>query len=70
MKLVKNQANTKQHPEAELLLFENYSHSSSTLSSKSVKVIGHIQKNKQKNKCICNHEIKQLIIIKIDENEK
>ena len=28
----KNQANTKQHPEAELLLFENYSHSLSTLS--------------------------------------
>ena len=34
MKLAKNQANDKQHPEAELLLFENYSHSSSTLSSK------------------------------------
>ena len=34
MKLAKNQANAKQHPEAELLLFENYSHSSSTLSSK------------------------------------
>ena len=30
----KNQANAKQNPEAELLLFENYSHSSSTLSSK------------------------------------
>ena len=34
LKLAKNQANTKQHPEAELLLFENYSHSWSTLSSK------------------------------------
>ena len=34
MKLAKNQANTKQHPEAELLLIENYSHSSSTLSNK------------------------------------
>ena len=34
LKLAKNQRNTKQHPEAELLLFENYSHSSSTLSSK------------------------------------
>ena len=30
----KIQANTKKHPEAELLPFENYSHSSSTLSSK------------------------------------
>ena len=34
LKLAKNRANAKQHPEAELLLFENYSHSSSTLSSK------------------------------------
>ena len=34
LKLAKNQANAKQHPEAELLLFEIYSHSSSTLSSK------------------------------------
>ena len=33
LKLAKNQANAKQHPEAELLVFENYSHSSSTLSS-------------------------------------
>ena len=34
LKLVKNQADAKQHREAELLLFENYSHFSSTLSSK------------------------------------
>ena len=34
LKLAKNQANLKHHPEAELLLFENYSHSSWTLSSK------------------------------------
>ena len=34
LKFAKNQANAKQHPEAELLLFENYSYSSSTLSSK------------------------------------
>ena len=33
-KTTKKQANVKQHPEAELLLFENYSHSSSTLSFK------------------------------------
>ena len=31
LKLVKNQAKGKQHPEAEPLLFENYSLSSSTL---------------------------------------
>ena len=34
LKLAKNQASAKQHPDAELLLFENYSHSSPTLSSK------------------------------------
>ena len=31
LKLAQNQANAKQHPETELLLFENYSHFSSTL---------------------------------------
>ena len=35
LKLAKNQGNVKQHREAEILLYENYSHSSSTLSSKS-----------------------------------
>ena len=34
LKLTKNQANAKEHPEAELLLLENYSNSSSKLSSK------------------------------------
>ena len=34
LKLAKNQANAKQHPEAELLLLENYSHSSSIKSNK------------------------------------
>ena len=34
LKLAKNQANAKQQPEAELLLFEKYSQSSSTLSFK------------------------------------
>ena len=34
LKLAKNQAKAKQHPEAELLLFEIYLLSSSTLSSK------------------------------------
>ena len=35
--LAKNQANAKQQPDAELLLFENYSHSSAMLSSKNNK---------------------------------
>ena len=34
LKLAKNQANAKQHPETEFLLSESYSHSSSALSSK------------------------------------
>ena len=33
LKLAKNQVKAKQHPEARLLLFENYSLASSTLSS-------------------------------------
>ena len=40
----------KQHPEAEHFLFENYSLSSSTLSSK--KIIGDILKNVQKQVCL------------------
>ena len=32
LKLTKNQVSGRQHPEAKLLLFENYSYSSSTLS--------------------------------------
>ena len=34
LKLAKTQANTKQHPEAELLLHENYSHFSSAFAYK------------------------------------
>ena len=33
LKLAKSQVTSKEHPEIELLLLENYSHSSSTLSS-------------------------------------
>ena len=34
LKLAKTQANAKQHLQAEVLVFENYSHSPSTLLSK------------------------------------
>ena len=50
LKLAKNQANAKQHSEAEPLLFENYSNSPSTLSSKNYRVYS---KKQQKNKCAC-----------------
>ena len=47
LKLAKNQANAKEDPEAELLLFENYLRSSSMLSSKNNKTYF---KNKQRKK--------------------
>ena len=47
LKLAKNQANAKQHPEAELLKLKNYSHSSSTLSTKDNRTYS---KKKQKKK--------------------
>ena len=45
LQLAKNQGNTKQHLEVKPLLFENYSLSSSTLSSK---IIRDILKDAQK----------------------
>ena len=59
--MAKHQENVKQHPEAELLTFENYWHSLSTSSNNT----GHILKNKQKNQHVCIHEIMQVIIMKI-----
>ena len=44
---LKNQANAKQDPKTELLLFENYSHSSSTLSSKNNRAYSKKQANEQ-----------------------
>ena len=58
LKLAKNQANVKQHPEAELLFFENYSHSLSMLPSKNN---SKYSKKKQKKNYVCKNE---------DENEK
>ena len=48
LKLTKNQAKAEQHPEPELLLFDNCLLSSWTLSSK----IGHILNNVQWNRCV------------------
>ena len=50
LKLAKNQANAKQHPEAEPLLFENYSLSSSTSPSKNNR---RYFKKCAKNKYVC-----------------
>ena len=60
--MAENQANAKQHSDAELLLFENNSLSSSTLSSKNK---GTYSKNTQKNKCVCIRGIVQLSIMKM-----
>ena len=51
-----------QHPEAEILIFENYLHYSSRYHSK---IIGHNLKIKPKNKCVCIHEIIRLTITKM-----
>ena len=59
LKSAKNQAKAKQHPEAELLLLENCSRSSSTYHPK---IIRHILKNKHKCVLTCFHEIIRLII--------
>ena len=68
LKLAENQANGKEHPEAELLIYENYSHSSSTLSSKNNKT--YSKKYTKEEVCLyswdylINHNENE------DENEK
>ena len=62
LKLAKNQAKAKQHLEAKLLLFENYSLSSSTLSSKSNRAYS--------KKCAKNHVCFNDIVLIYNENEK
>ena len=54
VKLADIQARTKQHPETELLFFENYSLSSYMLPSKNNR---RYSKKCAKNKCVCFNEI-------------
>ena len=61
LKLAKNQLNAKQHPETELLLFENLHIFHQRYHPK---IIEHILKTKQKNKCVCMHEIIRFILMK------
>ena len=51
--MLKNQADAKQNPDDKLLLFENYSRSSSTLSSKNNSTYS---KNKQKKYVFKNED--------------
>ena len=62
LKLAKNQARTKQHPEAELWLFGNFSLS---LSKKKKKNIRRYFKECTKNKCVCLNEITWLMAMKM-----
>ena len=61
LKSTKKQANAKQHPDAKLLLFENYSHYSSRLSSRN---------NRTCSKCVCIHKITRLILMKMNMKMK
>ena len=54
LKLAKNHAKAKQHPEAEILLFENYSFPSSTLSFKYDR---RYSKKCTKNNYVCLKEV-------------
>ena len=58
--MAKNQVKAKQYPEAELLLFENYTLSSYLLSSKTSM---RYSKKCAKNSCDCFNEIVWLIIM-------
>ena len=64
----KNQANAKQHPEAELLQFENYSHFSSTLSSKSNRT--YSKKWAKEQVCLYSWDYTINYTENEDENEK
>ena len=55
LKLAENIARAKQQPEAELMLFENYTLSSSTLSSQNNKAYF---KRREKSMCLCFKENK------------
>ena len=60
--MAENQANAKQHSEAELLLFEIIDILHQRYHPR---IIGHILKYKQNNKCVCINEIIRLIIVKM-----
>ena len=62
LKLAKNQANAKQYPEAELLLFENLHILHPRYHPK---IIGHILKNKKKYQFVFLDEIIWVIIMKM-----
>ena len=68
LKLAKNQANAKKHPEAELLLFEKNSHASSTLSSKNNRK--YSKKQAKEQVCLYSWDYTVLIIMKMKKKKK
>ena len=67
LKLAKNQVKPKQHHKSELLLFENFSLSSSTLPSKNN---WRYSKKFTKNKCVCFNEVISLMTTKMRLKKK
>ena len=66
--MVKIQANTKQQPEVELLLFENYWHSSATLSSRNNRTYSKKQAKEEARLYSWDYMINHCV--NEDENEK
>ena len=66
----KNWTKDKQYPEAELLLFENYLLSSSTLSSKNNRAYSKECAKKQVCLLVCFNEIVWLIIMKVKNKNR
>ena len=65
---LKLKKNAKKHPEAELKLFDNYSHSSHTLSSENNRTYSKNWAKKQA--CVCSWDYTINHNEKEDENEK
>ena len=64
--MAKNQAKTKQQPEAEILLFENYSLFSLIYHPE---LIWNILKNLSKTKCVCFNNWDYMIYYNENEDE-
>ena len=62
LKLAKSQANAKQHRGWTFAIWNLFTF---FIHVANPKIIGHILKNKQKNKCVCIHEFMWLIIMKM-----
>ena len=70
LKLVKNQASTKQHSDTLRLNFSYLTVIHILRRYYQPKIIAHMLKNKQKNKCVFIHEIARLTIMKMKMKKK